>query len=499
MFQKTILFVSIFCVSFFVQAQEKVMELPDSFSYRFYTKKHSYSISNQNNGDVMLLLEEGKQFQAYLLNSNYEEKSKVATKTISSKYDQIIGYNITGNTYSVFFSNSRHTKFGVQVFDFENKTSKINIIDFKIKGEIYLESINYNNKLLVLTITRNSSDLNIYTFDQNAFKKKTLSLKELEYKNDKNQRYSINAFDLLISYSGGFSNSIVNLIKIESSNPNIIETTSEENKLYQYNDQLIFSFDKDDKKTRLCYIDLERFIPVIKTYDKPANTEEGYRKSNSYIFENKLFQIASSNQKMKFTVLDLQTEQIIKEYKITKNDSIPFKNSPIIQEGGGMFPEFSGDRVREMEKTSKYLRKISSANLGISVYKINNTYNIILGGTKEITTGGGGFVGAPGFGGGADVGATIGSTGAFVVGFNPTFYGYNGYTSTKSTYINCLFDDTFNHIPGDIPLNSFDYINDFEDKLDKPKAINIFRHQQKLHYGYFDIKDKKYNLYKFQQ
>ncbi|MEM7715281.1 MAG: hypothetical protein AAF349_17170, partial [Cyanobacteria bacterium P01_A01_bin.68] len=86
---------------------------------KFQSKKESYALPNQQTGDLMLLLEEGRQFHTHLLDSNYKSRAKISTKTIPSKYRYILGYNIEGNAYSVFFSDSWNTKFGVQTFDFD--------------------------------------------------------------------------------------------------------------------------------------------------------------------------------------------------------------------------------------------------------------------------------------------------------------------------------------------------------------------------------------------
>ncbi|MDH7447477.1 hypothetical protein [Aquimarina sp. 2201CG14-23] len=503
MMKKIALLVSIFYISTIIIAQERVLELEDGF-VKFQSGKESYALPNQITGDLMLLLEEGRQFHAHLLDSNYTNKAKISAKTIPSKYKYILGYNIEDHKYSIFFSDSWSTKFGVQTFDFKTNTTKNTFLDFKIKGEKYVESIVHNNKIHLITISKKSSNFNIYTFDEQFTPtKNVISLKELEYPNPESRNHTITAYYLLLPDTAGTLRSLVDVEKIEGNNPNVIETTSKENKLYQFKNQLIFSFDYSHEKTQLCFIDLDTFKGYVKSYNKPAKTEKGYRKSNSYIFDNKLFQIASSNQKMKFTVLDLKTEKFIKEYKITKEDTIRFKNSPIIQEGGGILPGFSENRVREIEKTAKYLRKISSSNLGISVYKVDDEYNIVLGGTKDITTNNG-YAGTAGFGNGFSngfgVNGTIGNSTSAWVSFNPTFYNYNSYTSTKSTYINCLFDANFDHIQGDIKKNSYDRLYDFEDSLSiKIKAVNIFLHKNRLHYGFFDTKKRVYELYRFQE
>ena len=152
-----------------------------------------------------------------------------------------------------------------------------------------------------------------------------------------------------------------------------------------------------------------------------------------------------------------------------------------------------------MEKTAKYLRKISAGDIGISAYKVGKEYNVVLGGTSIVQNGGG--FGIPGgFGSGFGAVGTIGSFGTLSLAFNQTFYGYNVYSHTKSTYINCLFDENFDHLEGDIPKNKYDILNDFEDTLgENTQAVNIFLHNDTLHYGFFDPTKRVYELYNFHE
>ncbi|MDY8136999.1 hypothetical protein [Aquimarina sp. 2201CG5-10] len=485
MIKQVILFIGIVCLTISLQAQEKVLELSEFSSNSGIRVKESYTLPNQVNGELMLLLEGQQQFLAYLIDKEYNIESKIYIDGFS-KYQNLIGYNVQEDVYSLFFTNNRKTKFEILTFNFKNKTSSLKSLDFKLKKEWFIDAINYQNKIYILSVSKNNSDLNIYTFNEDfEVSKNTSSLKSLEYKNSIDGSI-FTAYNTLSYYD---------IAKIEPRNPNVIETTSKKTKIYVLDNQLILSFDHRGKETQLFYVNLDTFELTFKAIEKPSNTEKGFVKSNSYIFDDKIFQIASSSKKMRFTIKDLETKQKIKEYSITKEDSITFKNSPIIQEGGGAFSDFSKNRIREMEKTSKYLRKISSSNLGISVYKVDNEYNVILGGTKEINNGG-----VSHFGVGVGFGGTVGSSGALSVSFNPTYYGYGGYTSTKSTYINCLFDKNFDHLEGDIQKNKYDLLTDFEDSLkNEPEAVTVFLHKDLLHYGFFDKKLRTYNLYRFEE
>ncbi|TPN83910.1 hypothetical protein [Aquimarina algicola] len=466
----------VFSIIFSSTSQEKVFEIHESSFNPIGKSKESFSVPNQRKTDVMLLIKEKMRNMAYLLDINYKIKSSIFSEKLPKNYSDLLGYNIQGNTYCIFFSNSKNTKYGVQIFDFENKTSSIQLLDFKIKKESFVETINYNNKFHLITISNNTSDLNIYTFNQNfEFQKNTISLKELEYENSIDGSI-VTAYDKLMQYD---------ISKVESNVPNAIEVTSKKIKLYLQDDQLLLTFDHRSKETHIYHINLESFTSTYQAIAKPSKMEKGYKISNSYIYYNKIFQIASSPKKMRFTIKKLETGKLIKEYVVKQKDSITFKNSPIIQDGFSFFTD-SSNKVRKMEKTSKYLRKISLSDIGISAYKINNKFNLRLGSFKEVQSGGAPM---PGF-----QGMPITSVG----GFNLMFNGYHSYTSATSTYINCLFDDNFEHLEGKVEENVYDKIKKFENELkSKPKAINIFTHKDRFYYGFYDKEKKNYEIYKF--
>ena len=73
-------------------------------------------------------------------------------------------------------------------------------------------------------------------------------------------------------------------------------------------------------------------------------------------------------------VLDFKTGNLIKNYTGYKNDSITFKNTPIIQEGG------MHDNYRELGKTKRFLKRIVKGNTGISARKVGNLFHVVMGG-----------------------------------------------------------------------------------------------------------------------
>lgn len=501
--KKIILLICLFCPVFSAIAQEKVFEIENAFEKPKSKKNKSFALQNQKTGGLMLITLGKKTAQGILLDSLYQKKSTIIAESLPSKFKYFLGYSIKDDIYAILFSNEKQSKFGVLQFNIKDNTYAEKILDFKFKKETFVDSMVYDNEMYLFTFTTRSSELNIYKFDANFNPKKyAFSFHQMEYPKIPGSSIKLRAYSLFRGIPNSPNTPTIGAVKIETNNPNIIETTSSKIKIYQEDQNVIFSFDNNPEKTDLFFINLKSLELTYKSYEKVSIDRDNYEKNNSYLFDNKLFQIASSKSLMNFRITNIENDKIIKEYSINKEDSISFKNSPILQEkfGQGTFGR-QIDKVKEIEKTDKFLKKISIANLGISVYKVNNLYNVVLGGTQNYDPNAGLNIAF------AVLGGVGGATGAITfipddpifTNFNPTYYNYNAYNATKSTYINCLFDENFEHIQGNIPLNSFDHLYDFENTLDNPYAINIFLHNNRLHYGFFDVKKRSYTLYRFKE
>lgn len=207
---------------------------------------------------------------------------------------------------------------------------------------------------------------------------------------------------------------------------------------------------------------------------------------------------------------------MLKELGIKKEEVIVFKNTPIIQEGTSF-----GNNTRVLKTTSQFLRKVSRGDIGISTYLYKGQYKITIGSKIEKPSGGFGPMG--GFGG-----FPMASFGTISVTFNPTLFAYGNYSSTKSTYIDCVFDENFNHVKGEVPITSFDRIKSFEEDFsiktskeveteeskdlddygfgsdfgsdsgkNRPKLKNVFYHNNKMYFGFIGSQDKSYHLIEF--
>lgn len=475
---KSILFLFICTISFNLQSQEVVLSFKNEDLSRRITKD-SYTIVNEQNNDLALIIIERKDAVVYLFDSKFNELSKFETSHIKSKYNEVLGYSISENIYSILYTNHTQNKFALYQIDFNSKTSSVKEIELNLnKNELFLDAINYNNNLYILT-GNNNTELTLRQLDSDYLFDiiKTFTLEEIE--EDTSLISSKFAFGVFV-FSGSETS---NLTKIDPRVPSSIERASNVNKFYQNKETVYLTFDNNKEATILYTINLNELDLNVNTYTYPKpQINETFKKYNSFIFKDKIYQIASSNDEMAFEIKDFEGN-IIKEFYVNRDTPINFKNTPIIQEGATALPFVT---TRKLEQTSKYLRKISAGNPGINVQNVNDQYYITLGGYQIINTSGISPV----------VSSPTMTTGSFI-SYNPTYLSYNAYSITKSTYFNTILNSEFNHVKGKLESNTFDRVSDYKKIIKYNTAEDVFYIDNDLYFGYFNLKESEYNLVKF--
>ena len=391
-------------------------------------------------------------------------------------------------SYIFLLTNDKHSKFELLKFDAAQK--KINLITSPIfpSEQDYLKTFTYKNQICVLTIQRKTSKLNIYKIGVNG----AIDILDYDFEGveflDKFDR-PITFYRAMLKDIGNFVRKSFELETIEPDVPNSLEIASKAKKLYIKENKAVISIDNNNKHTQLLTLDLGKVDYKIVKIKKPellyVDNQDNLIKSNSFLAKNRLYQIVGKKGQMRLFVTDIHSKELVKQLALQKEDSITFKNSPIIQEGGYY------SNYREMEKTQKFLRKISSGDIAVAVQQLGDTTKVTLGGVKEINTGG---YGMPMMGFGAVGGAMTGLANAFMT---PTFYAYSSYTTTKSTRIHCLFNEQLDHLSGEVSKNAFDKIKEFSKELLNEKAETIFKYNGYYVYGYYESLHKRYYLRKF--
>ena len=94
---------------------------------------------------------------------------------------------------------------------------------------------------------------------------------------------------------------------------------------------------------------------------------------------------------------------------------------------------------------------------------------------------------------GGFTGALIGSA----ISSNYSMNNLNSYKDRKVVYINCLFDNNFNHLEGDVKKTAFDELRAFSETKSNLIARVLFKFNNALYYGAYDKEPGTYSFYKF--
>ena len=156
------LFILIFHLSQGVkaQAQEEIITIP-----AYNEVLQSFNVVDSKTGKFAIFLEETTLIRGFLYDKNYKLIAKVASVGLSKKYKEFIGFKVQNKTITLFMNTINDRSYGVLIFNFENETSEIKELDFKLKGQTYIESVSNNNNFYLIARPKNSNQFNIYTFN----------------------------------------------------------------------------------------------------------------------------------------------------------------------------------------------------------------------------------------------------------------------------------------------------------------------------------------------
>ena len=262
-----------------------------------------------------------------------------------------LGYSVDDeNSIHIYFSNENTTKIYCTTIEVDgNLHSKPLEISFK-KEKIF-RFFTDRNVFHILSYTRGTSALNRYTFNGSEFMKYSYDLTKERFYNHENK--PINLAIILNDYDNQL---------IDPESPNSLGFTSEYVKIYPSSNELVISLDHRDSATRLLSLNLENASYSMDHFSIPTvefgQTE--YLKSNSFIYDERIFQIIGSYDLLNISIKDIKSKELIKAYSVTKEKEIEFKNSPLIREVA-----LSTATDEEYDNTKQFLRRITnSGNIG---------------------------------------------------------------------------------------------------------------------------------------
>lgn len=371
------------------------------------------------------------------------------------KNKSIIGHSFSedGNP-TLYWSTDDDTSILVIKYYLETKTYKVLMFKFPFTTQQIINTFQKNNLFYILSKDLNQPDLNVYTFKNGIVDEKEFDFSRFTFQNRKTQFMTFNQ--------------VINenpIEKIESDEYNPLDKGTKKSKIYMTNDHLILTLDYNPNKTQVFDLNLENNNLSEKNFMQSA-TANAKKLSNSFFYNDKIYQINANQDELLFDVKDYNSGTTVKSFKVSKNDTIRFKSSPLLIQRDIQKP-------KELKKTSKFLQRLSYLDIGLSVFKNSQNTLVTLGGVPRIER--------------------------MYYTVNDELYSWN-YAQTfnsESVFFESTLDRNFEFVnPQQQPLAA-DNINYFLDQNRKATLPSILKFKNYYILGYYDTALKQYVMRKF--
>ncbi|MDI6049791.1 hypothetical protein QLS31_08105 [Flavobacterium sp. XS2P24] len=433
---------------------------------------------NKKNNESTLYFVNNDRIIANRLSSSMQFKDSISTNKPSQSNKNILGNINTENESLLFFGDDSFKSIFCLSFDFQKRNVDFKIFNFITSEDKILQYFSENEKFYVLSTNKSSNKVKLTIINENK------ELNELYLESSLDQ----NSNDLLMNVSVNNENINMNALKININSYCFYTESSKMNKAYFYNNQFILSFDSNNLYTKVIVFDLIKNSitekNITKTSQIPYNDID--LKSNSFLQEGKLFQIAFNKSDLVVTIKDLDNN-LIKEFSSFTSD---FDNVEFIK-------EHEIDAPNITKKRDVFLKSMANGEAGISCYKDNNNFLISFGRAVALvlpeekrensyaTIGGaGGFVGA--------------LIGAIIDNSSNSNKNVRSFLNNGRYYFNYSIDTNFNYVQtasnkkiGAEKLRSYLKLSDNEN------GSILFKIDTITYYGFYDHSEKRYFIRKF--
>jgi len=368
------------------------------------------------------------------------------TGQVEYKNRSLMGYSFSedGNPTLYWYSEISKDIIIVKYY-FETKTSKALKFEYAVSSELIVTSFQKDNTFNLLTQHKSAPALILYVFKNGIVEEKILDFTSFKFQDIKTQPKSFN--QILKDYP---------IEKMEPGEYNPLAKVVSKTKLYLLSNRLILTLDHSLKKTQLFDINLSNLQIKEQNFLQPVSKKVS-KSSNSYYHENKLFQVNTNADELLLDVKKLDSEAVMKSITVSKNDTIRFKNSPLLIQRDNFKPT-------ELKNTAKFLQQLSSSDIGVSVFKSKKNLFITIGGQQQI---------------------------------DQSFDGFYPIIMTKSIFFETIWNKALEFTTEEQQPLALDKIYLFMDSHKEVSLENIMKFKDHFILGYFDTKTKQYTMRKF--
>jgi hypothetical protein len=466
---RTPIFVLFLFSTFFLSAQQKVLELPIGWRG---SGVELHTISDKAKQQSCTFIANGDSIRAFLLNNKMQLVQQFQVPRLY-EVEHILGGFIKENKIYLFVENTRLDQLHNWVLDVASGTCIESKFPFDLKKEKIIDRISCGDHFLYFTINKETSEFIIYDFtSEKEFSITRHAFPEKIWTN--------------ISKPSLFRRS-VDIQKIDQAGECNAQFAVCHNKLYVRNDTLLLVMNTYRGATQVYAFDLKNKNVTERVIAHPyadMNNPKAESSENSFLQGKNLYYIRATSDSLCIQILDFYSGKIVKTLAVEKEEPITFKNTPIIQEGSTM----SSGSSSELRNTKQLLRKMLNGD--VVIIATPNYYKqieLVAGSfTKVVALGPNNYEWVP-------AASSVSGKGYMPVGA----LGYSAW-SKSARFKSVLNAETFEHVNGNAPNSINEQIRYHTAGIKSPLgAENLFMTNGRYYYVCYDQKARNLIVMKF--
>ncbi|MCI9844440.1 hypothetical protein [Flavobacterium pectinovorum] len=438
----------------------------NSFSLNLNRPSENSQILNTEDvktNDIYVFAADDKYVNILKYNKSLFLKNQFTDSIKMAENRSLIGHSISddGNPL-LYWATNNLRNIRIIKYYLETKTFRALNFDLPPTTEYIVTTYQKNNNFYMLCKERNKQHLLLYEFNNGKAEAKMFDLSAIPFQNDKGQNL---AFNIVIQYYP--------IEKMDSDNFNTLDKTIKKTKMFVLDDHIILTFDYSLKKTQV--VDLNTLTTEVleMNFNQPVSKTPS-KTSNSFLYENKLFQIKAGKEHLLFDIKAFDSGKTLKSLTVSKKDTLNFKNSPFLL-------QINDKKPQEIKTTDKFLKQLSILNAGVTVAKNNKNVLVSVGGFAEYQFSGYDYI----------------QSNLLADFFDNDFGGYSEYQN-KMAYFDTMLNSDLEFVNNQQsePLaidNVFYYIS-----INKNITLqNILKLKDYYILSYYDVNTKQYIMRKF--
>lgn len=444
----------------------------------------SYVVENNKNLSSLLVLRTKKSSLAVRLDAENKVLDSLRIENSNKDYENLFAKTYDGTIAQFFWTDNAKKEYIRQTIDFNSKENTFaNIFKISFKNQINIVEFSNNDTYYYVTLDKKTNIIHFHEFKNDG----TYTDRQVDFSNEKflsSDYKQLKFIDVATQYKGvdGASNFTFEYIIPEQ--VTAITFAASKRKAYLQNNTLVFTLDTNLNATDLIYFNLDDLSYIRKSISQPVLTFTYKMRSNSFLFEDHLYQFKLNDDGFILTVKDSNNN--LKTSLGTMNDE---EISYAI--GKVKFQGVKKTEYKEFENTNKFMRKFRNMKGGLTVYNYKGANLLAIGAVSSEESGNKGAVIGAVAGGfvGAFVGALISE-----MSHSATMNNYDTYTKRNVMYFNTAFNKQFELVNIDIEELPLDKVNTFIKGQGKDLShINLLFKNNAYYLGYASKKDDKYN------